>query len=124
MDATNDDIINKQYLLGRFEEAVLLATIACGNCGTIATADAVRTKVERKLGERQITTIITTLDRLKSKGYVESNKELEAEKRRGGKKRLIYSATRTGVDNLSRSLTLINDLAKEAGFHGETGFAA
>lgn len=104
--------VSKQYLLGRFEEAVLLATMVCG---AHATADAVRGQITKRLGERPITTIITTLERLTDKGYLDSRKEDAPTQRKGGKKRVVYSPNQDGISNLSKSLSVIIDMAKDAG---------
>ncbi len=84
-------------------------------CGRQATADDVRRAIEDKIGDHRITTIITTLDRLTDKGFLVTTKEDFPAKRKGGRKRVIYSVTDKGVGDVERSLSVMNDMARAAG---------
>src|SRR5690606_30454703 len=90
----------RMALLGRFEESILLAAMGCGK---EVTADTIRTMLEASIGDRALTTVCTTLDRLEEKGMVESECEAEPTKRKGGRKRLLYRVTPMGRESAVRS---------------------
>lgn len=98
-------------LLGRFEEAILLAALACG---PEATAGAIKMRVEPHLGERHINCVLTTLDRLSRKGYVESGKTL-ATKKKGGRGKKTYEVTPEARESLRRQMAIFTALASQAG---------
>lgn len=99
-------------VLGRFEEALLMSAMIVG---PNATAKAISDHVEASLGGRTMGTVLTTLDRLAEKGYVESTTEEEPTKRRGGRRRLLYKVTESGRENTIRSVSIVNRLAEAAG---------
>lgn len=98
-------------LLGRFEEAILLAALACA---PEATAGAIKSRVEPHLGERHINCVLTTLDRLGRKGYVEFGKTMST-KKRGGRGKKTYAVTEEARESLLRQMAIFNALAGEAG---------
>jgi DNA-binding PadR family transcriptional regulator len=102
----------KETLLGRLEETVLLAVLACG--GDV-TAEAVQDKLKDRIGSKSMTTVLTTLDRLTQKGFLDKGREDEPLMKRGGKRKCLYNATNDGRDNAYHSLSVTNDLAREAG---------
>lgn len=107
------DFDAKLAILGRFEEIVLLAAIACG---PKATAGAILARLEQRLGvQRTPTTMMTTLDRLSKKGLMDSTIEGNATCKRGGRRRRLFDVTTSGRDSVSLSLNILNGLAKDAG---------
>ena len=114
IDAVGDESTTGvgRYLMGRMEVAVLLSTMICG---PEATVEAVCEEVGSRFGPRPRTAVITTLDRLKLKGLLDSRKEDMFEKQSRGKKRLLYSATQKGRDDAARSVSVIHNMAKQAG---------
>lgn len=98
-------------LLGRFEEAILLAALACA---PEATAGAIKSRVEPHLGERHINCVLTTLDRLSRKGYVEFGKT-QATKKRGGRGKKTYAVTEEARESLRRQMAIFTALADQAG---------
>ncbi len=91
----------------------MLATLACGEN---ATAEDIRRSIEAQMGVTQkVTTVYTTLDRLTGKGLLACEKEDEPSRRKGGRKRTIYSATVKGRAYVMRSLSMMTDMARNAG---------
>lgn len=99
-------------LLSRFEEAIVLAAMACG---PDATAGAIKTRLAPAIGERHINCVLTTLDRLSCKGIVESTGKA-AGTGLPGRRRKIYQVTTEGRQAVERGLSIVADLAREAGF--------
>ncbi|WP_280528872.1 helix-turn-helix transcriptional regulator [Bosea sp. ANAM02] len=100
-------------LLGRFEEVVLMACIACG---PRATAQAIQQRLEARIGvQRNPTTMMTTLDRLSKKGLVDSTIESNSSARRGGRRRRLFDVTDSGRGSVEQSFGLISDMAQDAG---------
>ncbi len=100
-------------MLGRFEEVVLLAAIACG---PKATCNAILERLEQKTGiQRTQTTMHTTLERLSKKGLINSTMECASSSRRGGRRRRLFDVTTDGRDSVEISVGLITGMAKEAG---------
>lgn len=102
----------KTQVLGRLEESILLVTMICG---PEVTADIIQSKLEESIGKRTLTSVVTTLDRLKAKGMIESNNEAESSGRRGGRKRRLFNVTPSGVESAERSFGAMHRLATEAG---------
>lgn len=103
--------------MGRFEEVVLLAAIACG---PKATASAIQERLEQRLGvQRTPTTMMTTLDRLSKKGLLDSSMESAATCKRGGRRRRLFDVTSNGRDSVSLSVNIITGLAMDAGLVDE-----
>ena len=105
------DKADSSALLGRFEEAILLAALACG---PEATAGAIKNRIEPHLGERHINCVLTTLNRLSLKGYVESGKTLST-KKRGGRGKKTYGVTPEAYESLRRQMAIFEALANQAG---------
>ena len=104
-------------ILGRFEEVVLLAAIACG---PKATAGAIQQRLEQRLGvQRTPTTMMTTLDRLSKKGLINSTMESTSTCKRGGRRRRLFDVTSDGRDSVSLSVNIITELAADAGLVDE-----
>ncbi len=108
--ASQDDG-DRLTLLGRFEEAIVLAALACG---PNATAAAIRTRLQPALGERHINCVLTTLDRLTRKGIVESQGKAESSGLKG-RRRKTYQVTEEGHQTVKRNMTIFADLARMAG---------
>lgn len=106
--------VKRIEILGRLEETVLLATMVCG---TAATVDDIRRKVEENVGERSFTNMVTTLDRMADKGLLEVSSEASPTKRKGGRKRKLYRVTQVGVENVTRSWEITSTLAAAAGLN-------
>lgn len=102
----------RRDLLGRFEECVVLAVMTCG---PMCPAEDVRRAMEARVGDQRITTVVTALDRLVEKGFVETAKEDVPTPRKGGRKRMLYSATPKGRFEVERSLGLLREMARAAG---------
>lgn len=102
----------RRELLGRFEECAVLAVMTCG---PRSTAEDVRKAIEARVGDQRITTVVTTLDRLVEKGFLETAKEDAPTPRRGGRKRMLYSETQKGRCEIERSLCMLREMAQAAG---------
>lgn len=103
--------VDRLTLLGRFEEALVLAAIACG---PQATAGAIKSRLLPALGERHINCVLTTLDRLARKGIVESQGKAESTGLKG-RRRKTYQVTQEGHQIVRRNMSIFADLAREAG---------
>jgi len=104
--------LSKNQVLGRFEESILLATMICG---PQVTADVIKSKLDGAIGERTLTSVVTTLDRLQAKGLIASGSEAEPSGRRGGRKRRLFEVTNEGMESAKRSISTMQRLASEAG---------
>lgn len=98
-------------LLGRFEEAVVLATLACG---PDATAGAIKARLTPVIGDRHINGVLTTLERLAKKGIIETiGKAARAGLR--GRRCKTYQVTPEGFERVERGISVVANLAREAG---------
>jgi len=120
---SDDDSEDRIGVLGRFEEIVLMAAIACG---PRSAAAMIQQRLEMRLGvQRTQTTMMTTLDRLSKKGMLASTVEGVVNSTRGGRRRRLFTVTSSGRDIVTKSLTIITDMAKDAGLvEGEENRAA
>ena len=109
------DISARSAVMGRFEEAIVLAALCCGNG---ATAEEIKAIIDQRMGERAKTTVYTTIERLAGKGLLEAGQEEQPSKRKGGRKRYFYRVTPEGRDSVVRSVACTNILAREAGLIG------
>lgn len=103
---------NPNPVLGRLEESILLAAMICG---PQVTADVIKTKLDETIGERALTSVVTTLDRLMEKGMIESHAEAVPSNRKGGRKRRLFQVTPSGVASAERSFSTMHRLAQQAG---------
>lgn len=88
----------KKTKLGEFEELILLTVLVLG-------AEAYGVEIKRELEERlseslSVGSIQSALKRLEEKGYLESEFG-EATRKRGGKRKRIYSVTSAGQQVLN-----------------------
>jgi len=108
---TSPEDDERTTLLGRFEEAIVLAALACG---PEATASAIQGRLQPTLGERHINCVLTTLDRLTRKGIVESQGKAGATGL-PGRRRKTYQVTEEGHQTVRRNISIFADLARMAG---------
>jgi PadR family transcriptional regulator PadR len=86
--------------LGEFEHIIILALLRLGDD---AYGMRVRQEIEQRAGrETSIGAVYSTLDRLETKGLVESFTG-EATAERGGRAKRIFKATSKGIHALERS---------------------
>lgn len=106
------DLSSRNAVMGRFEEAIVLAALCCG---ANATAKEIKAIIDQRMGERAETSVYTTIERLAGKGMLAADKEAQTSGRKGGRKRLFYRVTPEGRDSVVRSVACTNILAREAG---------
>src|ERR1700754_3750682 len=99
--------------LGEFEQLALLAVCRLGKEAYGTTIrEAIELATERSIS---IGALYTTLDRLESKGYV--NSELgEPTPERGGRAKRYFTVTGAGVGALKRSVQAVQNLLPIEGF--------
>jgi PadR family transcriptional regulator PadR len=86
--------------LGEFEHIIILALLRLGD---EAYGMRVRQEIEQRAGrETSIGAVYSTLDRLETKGLVESNTG-DPTPERGGRAKRIFRATPKGIQALERS---------------------
>ena len=86
--------------LGEFEHIIILALLRLGDD---AYGMRVRQEIEQRAGrETSIGAVYSTLDRLETKGLVESHTG-DATAERGGRAKRIFKATSKGIQALERS---------------------
>jgi len=97
----------KGTYLGEFEEIVLLAiAILDADAYGISIKDEIKKRMNR---DASIGALHSSLNRLEEKGYIQS-KEGDTTPERGGRRKLYYSITKSGVRALERSRQLRNDM--------------
>jgi hypothetical protein len=98
-------------LLGSFEQAIVLATLACG---PEATAGAIKARLTPLIGERHINGVLTTLERLAKKGIIDViGKAARAGLK--GRRCKTYQVTPEGFETVERGVTIVAGLARDAG---------
>lgn len=107
---TSPNQVRRTMLLGRLEENVLYAAMACGRG---STAKAIYNRIRSKIGDRSVSYIHTTLDRLADKGLME--KTLDETPDAGKRPLYSYSVTEDGEFNIAFSFDMVRQLAQEAG---------
>jgi DNA-binding PadR family transcriptional regulator len=110
-DAPEVDDVDHLALLGRFEEAVVLATLACGS---EATAGAIKARLTPLIGDRHINGVLTTLERLAKKGIIETIGKAAREGLRGRRCK-TYQVTGEGLERVERGISVVANLARDAG---------
>lgn len=98
--------MSKEYI-GRFEEVVLLMVgVLEDNAYGAALADEISSKLEKNVN---LSAVHVTLYRLEDKGYIKSTMS-EATKKRGGRRKRVYSLTTAGVAALKNMKQIRVDL--------------
>ena len=94
------EIMNSRDYLGEFEHIVLLALLRLDDRAYGVT---VRQEIERRIGrELSIGAVYATLDRLETKGYVQSRRG-DPTPERGGRSKRLFHVTADGVAAVSRT---------------------
>jgi len=101
--------------LGALEQQVLLAVL---RLHPIGYGLSIRQEIETQTGRsHSIGAIYTTLERLKSKGYLTS-RDGEATAARGGRKKLYFTLTAQGKSTLKASLEIVRAMIRGTALEG------
>ncbi|NOT74393.1 MAG: PadR family transcriptional regulator [Cyclobacteriaceae bacterium] len=97
----------KGTYLGEFEEVVLLSIAILGNDAYgISIKDEIKKRLKR---EPSIGALHSAFSRLEEKGFIDS-REGETAPERGGRRKLYYCITKSGVRALEKSRELRNSM--------------